>query len=860
MPIRAALILSILAAVSSAQSLYEEINYAIDRGIQRILTYQQPDGSFALSEPSQLVYNEKYPPGVTALATYTLLKSGYPVDSSEIQKALTFLDYEGFKKVYSVSVRILALDATRNPKYSETIRAAAQWLEENLDTKANVWGYPEPEPDMSNTQFAALALWIASKHGYEAHPEMWERVIQGSIEHQNKDGGFGYHVKNRPQSSGSMTTAGITSLAIARDRLRARRAEARAQAMADAALERGWAYLDRTFTPTGNPVGITAFIEDRFRHGSRFYFGHHYFLWGIERVAALCERKEIAGKDWYEEGAVELLVREKDGGGWDTLENTCFALLFLKRAMFTDVTGEDSGSVFGLWRWTTEAPAGDWMSLDFDDRRWSYAAQPFGSGLPDRAIRTDWQASDVWVRRRFRWPGGDPKRFRVFGRFDDKLELYVNGVLAATRPTYSSAWSEVEIAEEALATLKQGDENLLAARCTDTGGAQFLELRLAHEGYKLDKLQASTTGVEGQERWWKNRPTADVPFLRRWLVLGPVKNPKDLLLLESALPDAEVRPEIGDRDLGQRWQVLSSTSQLVDLRADLGDAEKSIAYAWTMLEATESTEVVLWVGSDDGCQVLVDGEVRLTHHDDQGVVADTFPILLRLNPGLHPLLIKVENNAGGWGFCARLCNKDGSRTTAVTSTLFAPGAPGRGDDQLRAAPRGVELADLFEGLAVSDLRKGLDFEDREHVEQLLITAPSWSAPFWREGRAHDGDPLPVEKRKRKGYLALAPGGDDPSTRAIAKVKVKPGKTELRLRVSTEQAAAAGAHLRVGAFAGELSWIAEHRLTSAGAEDWRELAMDFGAYADREILLVVEVLKPAEGQGTGWLFVDEIEWK
>ena len=50
--------------------------------------------------------------------------------------------------------------------------------------------------------------------------------------------------------------------------------------------------------------------------------------------------KRVGGRDWYFEGATQLLERQNEDGGWDPedpkLERdqvppTCFALLFLRR-------------------------------------------------------------------------------------------------------------------------------------------------------------------------------------------------------------------------------------------------------------------------------------------------------------------------------------------------------------------------------------------------------------------------------------------------------------------------------------------------------------------------------------------------
>jgi hypothetical protein len=62
----------------------------------------------------------------------------------------------------------------------------------------------------------------------------------------------------------------------------------------------------------------------------------YYYFWSVERVAVAYGLSTIGGKDWYAWGAEILVARQALDGSWtaqggDTAD-TCFALLFLKRA------------------------------------------------------------------------------------------------------------------------------------------------------------------------------------------------------------------------------------------------------------------------------------------------------------------------------------------------------------------------------------------------------------------------------------------------------------------------------------------------------------------------------------------------
>jgi hypothetical protein len=58
-------------------------------------------------------------------------------------------------------------------------------------------------------------------------------------------------------------------------------------------------------------------------------------MYGLERYAVFFGFTEIEGHDWYREGAEELLSRQKKSGSWGNLEQTAFAILFLRRATFS---------------------------------------------------------------------------------------------------------------------------------------------------------------------------------------------------------------------------------------------------------------------------------------------------------------------------------------------------------------------------------------------------------------------------------------------------------------------------------------------------------------------------------------------
>jgi hypothetical protein len=74
-------------------------------------------------------------------------------------------------------------------------------------------------------------------------------------------------------------------------------------------------------------------------------WGDLYFLWSLQRTALVYDLRTVGGKDWYAWGASLLVAAQHSDGCWADafpgVPDTCFALLFLKRANLTDdLTGK----------------------------------------------------------------------------------------------------------------------------------------------------------------------------------------------------------------------------------------------------------------------------------------------------------------------------------------------------------------------------------------------------------------------------------------------------------------------------------------------------------------------------------------
>jgi hypothetical protein len=98
---------------------------------------------------------------------------------------------------------------------------------------------------------------------------------------------------------------------------------------AEESSERGLAWLAEHFRVDNNP--------DNGAGSGRW---QHYYLYGVERMAALLNIDMIGDHNWYQEGAAEYVKKQGAKGAWKTANgegvlNTCFGLIFLNRATAT---------------------------------------------------------------------------------------------------------------------------------------------------------------------------------------------------------------------------------------------------------------------------------------------------------------------------------------------------------------------------------------------------------------------------------------------------------------------------------------------------------------------------------------------
>ncbi|MCX6150911.1 MAG: DUF2961 domain-containing protein [Ignavibacteriales bacterium] len=157
-------------------------------------------------------------------------------------------------------------------------------------------------------------------------------------------------------------------------------------------------------------------------------------------------------------------------------------------------------------------------------------------------------------------------------------------------------------------------------------------------------------------------------FIPEWYMIGPFPNPNDeknnrLGLDNQYPPEKEIELEksykgVNDKEVG--W-TLGETPK--EGRMDLykyDPYEHVVVYALTYIYSDVEKTVPLLLGSDDGIKVLLNDKelyrvlaIRLSEPDKDKVQ-------LNLKKGWNKLLLKIENNLGGYSFYARILDLDKS--------------------------------------------------------------------------------------------------------------------------------------------------------------------------------------------------------
>ena len=324
----------------------------IEKGLAWLRTQQKPDGSWQ----SNL--------GVTSLAVLAFLNAGYDETDATVSKAINYIlsnvksDGSIYKSypTYETSLAILPLVATRNEAYKNIIENAKKWLVNSQWDESCLWGGVSKDswhyggwgyglsgwyrPDLSNTQFALLALdaaglpkddptWVKAQvflHRCQninfpitLNIEGVEYTVQPYNHYGGYDGGFIYYpgtsLAGGQTSYGSMTGAGIWGLLLS------------GVPKTDPRIVAAMNWVKNHYTWDTNP-------------GIGWWRMYYYYL-SMSKALTMYGQSTIDGHDWYQElynKIVGMQITVGSGEGYWSTSNedyvpdltTAYAILSLQ--------------------------------------------------------------------------------------------------------------------------------------------------------------------------------------------------------------------------------------------------------------------------------------------------------------------------------------------------------------------------------------------------------------------------------------------------------------------------------------------------------------------------------------------------
>lgn len=122
------------------------------------------------------------------------------------------------------------------------------------------------------------------------------------------------------------------------------------------------------------------------------------------------------------------------------------------------------------------------------------------------------------------------------------------------------------------------------------------------------------------------------------------------------------------------WRLVESQNGMFDFVRILGQRNNVIAYAHVYIYSDKAQAVQIWIGSDDGNRVVVNGKAVQKKVASRGVRVDQDKIhQVGFVKGWNTLLIGVSQGGGGWGFCARIVADN--KGSSVQGMSYAANSP-----------------------------------------------------------------------------------------------------------------------------------------------------------------------------------------
>ena len=257
--------------------------------------------------------------------------------------------------------------------------------------------------------------------------------------------------------------------------------------------------------------------------------------------------------------------------------------------------------------------------------------------------------------------------------------------------------------------------------------------RLAAEVGAMVLAAEGTPSIADRARALLVQTGGEGPFLRNWLVCGPYR--REGVVGADAVFELAFGPEQDNEEVV--WYSLPE-ADFVDLAAHFPGQDHCLAYLRAQVIAPEESDALLLLGSDDGIQAWLNGEMVFANNVDRGMTVDQDVVPIRLRQGTNQLLLKITQGGGGWSACARIVGRDARPIDGLHATQLAAAAlPASTQAATPPAPETPTPATLppvdkgYRTLQLSDqfYAEGCSYGDFNRDGHLDVVA----GPFWFEG-------------------------------------------------------------------------------------------------------------------------------
>lgn len=178
------------------------------------------------------------------------------------------------------------------------------------------------------------------------------------------------------------------------------------------------------------------------------------------------------------------------------------------------------------------------------------------------------------------------------------------------------------------------------------------ELRLGAGTHRVKLLctgrNSRSTGTQLWVDCYLVRPKPVGGLLTQWQVNGPYTSGQ-----AAASP-----PESG-------WKPAVARSGILDLGKVLGRTDNAVAWARTVIHAPRDLNTLLWVGSDDGVTVFLNGQEVDRFTGERPALPDQDLARVTLHEGANPLLCRVTNVRYDWQLLVRVQDPNGNLKASV---------------------------------------------------------------------------------------------------------------------------------------------------------------------------------------------------